>query len=90
MLSPSGVVFDTNGDFLACNQLCQNPLAQFGKDFCDYKTFNEVLMSEKVENFYKLVQAYPNEKCMKCTDWSECGGGCRINWLYQDLLKEGR
>lgn len=90
MLSASGVVFDTNGDFLACNQLCENPLAQFGKDFCDYKTFNEVLMSEKVENFYKLVQSYPNEKCMKCAEWSECGGGCRINWLYQDLLKERR
>jgi len=88
ILSASGLIFDTNGDLLVCNQICQNPLARYGSDFMSGGELFNLLNSTTIKNFYKFVASYPHKKCITCKDWSECGGGCRINWLYENMLNK--
>ncbi len=86
ILAGNGLIFNTNGDLLACNQICQDPLAQFDKDFNSAESLKSLLKSDNIVNFYKMIASYPHEKCSGCKDWKYCGGGCRVNWLYKNML----
>ena len=86
MVCASGLVFDTNGDLLACNQLCNYPLAVYGKDFKENYDLLKLISSKEITEFYQKMASYPNIKCKNCPEWAECGGGCRINWLYKNML----
>lgn len=86
MLKESGLVFDTNGDLLACSQLFNASLGRYKKDFYSNETLKKFLLSSQCKKFYERVTSYPHLKCQNCSDWIYCGGGCRINWFYKNLL----
>ncbi|MBU4217157.1 radical SAM protein [Patescibacteria group bacterium] len=84
MFRGSGIILDTRGRLLPCNQFCDNPLGEMGGDF---KTAEEFLLfrkKEDVRDFYAAVSSCPHEKCVNCSQWKFCGGGCRIHWLYRE------
>lgn len=41
-----------------------------------------ILESKKVRNFRDSSKRYPSEKCIECSMWHICGGGCFTRWFY--------
>lgn len=84
LLKGSGIIMDTDGRLLPCNQFCDNPLGEFGIDFKNAEEFLAFRERDEVRNFYKDVSSCPHEKCVNCPQWKFCGAGCRMHWLYWD------
>jgi radical SAM protein with 4Fe4S-binding SPASM domain len=81
-----GLIIDENGGILPCNHFCSNKLGTLdecptGDDYLKWRT------REDIAGFYSKVGDYPTKQCTTCQSWSECGGGCRINWLHFDKSK---
>lgn len=79
-----GIIFDTDGKLLACNQICENPLGEIGVDFNDAESYSEFRKREDIANFYECLNDYPDERCCDCQYWQYCGGGCVNRWLFSD------
>lgn len=80
----SGLIFDTFGNVIACNDLFDYPLGLYGQDFTDFDGLANVLSSPKTEECYDKITAYPLVSCMKCEQYNICTGGCPLMWLYYD------
>lgn len=85
LLSRSGVIFDTNLNFIPCNSMYEYPIGKFGVDFTDGNTFYTFFNSEKIKNIYDKLCSPPSVKCIDCSDYSKCGGGCVGQWLHYSL-----
>ena len=86
----NAITFDTTLNLLPCSMLLQNKIAKFGKDFNNYKQFNEMesdgksLYTKTLNNLDML----PSNKCVDCQKLDECFGGCPIIWKnysFKDL-----
>lgn len=89
LLTRSGLIFDPKGRILPCNALIDSYLGQYGVDFENKNDFFDFWNSERIRNIYSKLAAVPDEKCLNCKSWVECGGGCVSNWLnysYKDLM----
>jgi radical SAM protein with 4Fe4S-binding SPASM domain len=89
IFSKSGLIFDTKGNMLICNSLCEYPMGKLGIDFNTTEEMLSFRNSPGVNTLYSKLQSYPDIKCSKCKQWVLCGGGCRIHWLYKNMLKGG-
>ena len=76
----SGVVFDTDGKVILCNNMFDCPVGKFGVDFNDSKSFIALLNSDKVGNIYKHINSYPAKECIGCELYQHCRGGCPVMW----------
>ena len=82
-----GIIFDTDGSILLCNHLAGYGLGKFGIDFTDSKSLDKFWNSEYILDLYKKFTSVPDEKCISCDKYSECGGGCNIQWFTQHFSK---
>lgn len=76
-----GVIIDPQGRILPCNHFCDNPLGQLGIDCSTSEEYIAFRQRAEIADFYKKVSAYPDQRCVDCDSWLDCGGGCRIHWL---------
>lgn len=81
-----GLIIDEHGGILPCNHFCSHALGTIdecptGEDYIKWRG------REDIAGFYEKVGDYPTKQCTTCHSWSECGGGCRINWLHFDKSK---
>lgn len=83
LLLGNGIIFDPNGRVLACNHMYDHPIGEYGKDFRTLEEMNAWRDSPRIQKFYELASAPPGARCGNCSDWSSCGAGCRIFWLYK-------
>ena len=83
LLTGNGIIFDPQGQVLACNHLTDHPLGKYGHDF---STASELLAwrnSPDMKRFYEFASAPPVGQCKGCAEWCSCGAGCRIFWLHK-------
>lgn len=78
-----GIVFDQEGHVLPCNHFVTNALGKYGIDFRTSDEFLHWKSEGEPERFRQLTRMAPGEKCAKCEQWSKCGAGCRLYWLYR-------
>lgn len=80
----SGIIFDTDGKILMCNNLFSYPIGVYKKDFVDKKSITSLLNSSKIVSYYKKINSYPSAKCINCSKYQICGGGCPLIWSVYD------
>ena len=85
LLQKNGLIFNTNGDLLVCNALYNYPIARYGVDFHDANDFKQTLESKSINSIYNKLCALPSNKCIDCSLWQQCGGGCVSNWCHYSL-----
>jgi len=76
----SGIIFDSDGKLLMCNGLFDYPIGTYKKDFSDSETLVTFLNSEKVFDYYDKINSYPSAKCIGCSMFKICSGGCPLRW----------
>lgn len=76
-----GLIFNTNGDLIPCNCLCDFPLGRIDKDFHNLETFKKFWERDEVNDFYNKIISYPLLNCKQCNDYDLCGGGCPLQWF---------
>lgn len=82
-----GFIIDPVGNIIPCNHFCDHILGTIGLDFetgADYLNF---VTKKAIKEFYEYTTNYPHEKCVECTWWEKCGGGCFIRWLSSNANK---
>lgn len=77
----SGVIFDTDGSILLCNHLVGYSIGKLGEDYWDKNSFESFWNSEYLESLHKKLTTMPSEKCIECSEYIKCGGGCCIQWF---------
>lgn len=77
-----GLIFDEQGQVMPCNLFTSHPMGQYGKDFTSSEDFARYWKSPEIKAFRADVASFPHPKCINCTEWSMCGGGCVIKWLH--------
>lgn len=82
MIGRRGLIFDPLGKLLPCNHLCDLFLGEMGRDFSNADEFWKIKNSPLSQNFYKMVSAYPDERCAECPYWQMCESGCKLFWLH--------
>lgn len=80
----AGVVFDVDGQLMLCNSLFDFPLGKYGVDFTDKESLVALMNSQKTVDMYNSLTAYPSEKCITCSLWNVCAGGCPLYWTLFD------
>lgn len=89
VLQKSGLVIDTDMSIIPCNAMYDFKIGQFGQDFCDADSFQRYWTSEPIEDFFCKLRAAPDETCVACDTYANCGGGCVSNWFnysFKDLM----
>ncbi len=81
----NGLIFDTDGSLLLCNNLPGFKFGEYNIDFCDGKTLREYFDSDYAVNMHKKFTTMPSSKCIDCDKSSLCGGGCCIQWFSNDF-----
>lgn len=82
----NGLIFDTKGKVLVCNNLPYYPIAIYSKDFKDKDSFEKFWKSNEIIKLYDKIYEYPDIKCQTCKKYSKCAGGCAIKWFsYKGL-----
>lgn len=74
-----GMVFDTDFKIQPCNHFVNFPFN------IEEITPNKILSywnSDIPKAFRKRVSTYPSKKCVTCSYWEKCGGGCVLRWLH--------
>lgn len=76
-----GIVFDTDFSVIPCNHFVNMTYSDsVNKKIVD--TFiDDLWNSESVMNFKKQISNYPGKKCINCSMWDKCGGGCFTRWF---------
>ncbi len=80
----SGLVFDSKGNVLFCNNMLETCVAAYGVDFVDTASLMSHLNCDKVCGEYAEVLRYPADCCTVCSKKDQCRGGCNINWAILD------
>lgn len=80
----AGIVFDTCGSVVLCNSMFDCPVGQYGIDFKNGKSLLALLKGKKVDSIYRHVNSYPSKKCIGCSYFNRCRGGCPIMWTVRD------
>lgn len=79
----SGVIFDRWGKVIPCNILYEYPIGQYGVDFTDVESFQNMWERPQLTAFYNKMLSYPATACVKCDEFVKCGGGCPLNWFVR-------
>ena len=91
----SGLVFDYDGDVLFCNNMLDNRIAEYDKDYRNASELLAHLNAAQMRQDYQEILRYPSESCSECTKRSICRGGCPLNWAVlpyekcQPIREEG-
>ena len=80
----AGISFDPDGNLLMCNLLFDYPIGAYGKDFSDRDSLVAYLNSDKVLGYYDRINAYPSTKCIGCSKFNTCSGGCPLRWAVYE------
>lgn len=91
VVSRSGLVFTHDGGVLLCNCLHGFELGKLGADFHDTKTFNQFWQRKEVISANERLVCYPHRRCMDCSKYDECCGGCPLQWFVfnpETILQE--
>jgi radical SAM protein with 4Fe4S-binding SPASM domain len=82
----SGIVFKPDGAITVCNHFNDFEAASGSEvlKVIDNDEIDKFCNSDDLNNIRSEVVCYHHEACEKCNRWSECGGGCPINWIYFD------
>ena len=78
----TGIVFDTNFKILPCNHFVDLPYKEQSMKGCTQANLEEYFESDEVLEFRKKSRCFPSEKCIQCSLWKMCGGGCFTRWFY--------
>lgn len=77
----TGIIFDSNFNVLPCNHFVNKPLNDTPIEKGEILNFwNSKIPTE----FRKAIKTYPDNKCVNCSKWSQCGGGCFLRWIASD------
>lgn len=82
----SGIVFKPDGAVTVCNHFNDFEVED-GAEILRIINNGEVDIfwnSDKLKTIRSEVICYHHEACEKCVKWSECSGGCPVNWIYFD------
>lgn len=79
-----GGLFDTDGSLLMCNSLSDFAIGKYGVDFDSSDSFLKFIGSDKINGFYERLLCYPSVKCMDCSMYENCVGGCPLLWTVLD------
>ena len=81
LLRRTGLILDTDMSVIPCNAMFNYKLGKYGTSFMDRSSFEQFWSSKELTEFYNKLRAAPDEECLKCGSWSNCGGGCISNWF---------
>jgi len=76
-----GVILDTDGRTMVCNALFDYPIGKYGVDFKDGASYLAFRQSETINSYYDKIISLPTKKCLDCSMYRECGGGCPLLWF---------
>ena len=90
LIAGNGVIIDPKGKILPCNHFCNHSIGEITPGFSsgDYRAFRA---REDVLRFYRAMSGCPDKACKHCSQWTSCGGGCRVHWFAlgaKQLLSE--
>mgnify|MGYP002280847233 CR=1 FL=1 len=89
VMRKGGLIFDTQGKVLVCNNLPNYPIGLYGESFIDKKSFYGFWESNEVNFLYAKFYEYPSTKCVSCAKYFRCAGGCALKWFaYNGLPKK--
>lgn len=81
VMQRDGVIFTPDGNVLMCNCLHHIPIGKLGVDFTNKETFHEFWNNPQVIVYNKQLLRYPSVKCIGCSNYNECCGGCPLQWF---------
>ena len=81
----NGLIFDTDGSLLLCNNLPGFKVGEFGTDYKDADSLRKFWDSDYAINLYKKFTTMPSIECKECEKSSLCGGGCCVQWFSNDF-----
>lgn len=81
----NGLIFDTDGSLLLCNNLPEFAFGKYKIDFNDGKSLCKYWDSDYAVSLYKKFTTMPSIDCMNCDKSSLCGGGCCVQWFSNDF-----
>ncbi len=93
VIARSGLIFTHEGGVLLCNCLHGFELGKLGVDFHDTATFNEFWARKEVVEANERLVCYPHQRCISCTEYDQCCGGCPLQWFVfnpEVVLQENR
>lgn len=81
----SGVIFDIDGSILLCNHLVGFSVGEYKKDYDDGESFNNFWNSKYMTELHRKFTTVPSSECLCCDIRTDCGGGCCIQWFFNDF-----
>ncbi len=76
-----GAIFlNSELELVLCHSCYDIIIGRFEKDFNDYTEMCNYHFSPNVRSIYNRFRGCPQQKCVKCSKWYSCGGGCILNW----------
>lgn len=76
----NGITIDSLLNLLPCSMFIDDKIGKFGKDFINYKEFENYVKQTKYKEPLEKLSKMPSEKCMKCEYLEKCYGGCPVFW----------
>jgi len=80
LLRKSGLIFDSKGNLIPCNAMPNIKLGTLHKDFRNAKGLMNYVKNPEFISVYNTLCSVPDEKCLECIDYVNCGGGCVCHW----------
>lgn len=90
LLKRTGLIFDSKGNLIPCNAMPSIKIGSLYKNFKNASELKKYAETQNVLRIYNMLCSVPDEKCLNCSDYINCGGGCVCNWTnytYKDLIK---
>lgn len=82
MVGGNGIIIDPHGRIIPCNHICDLSLGEVGNNLETAEDYERYREKEEIKHFYQVVGSCPDERCVDCPYWKDCGAGCRLYWLH--------
>ena len=80
LLRKSGLIFDSKGNLIPCNAMPNIKLGKLHENFNNAKELIDYTQKPEIISVYNKLCSVPDEKCLNCPDYTNCGGGCVCHW----------
>lgn len=85
LLKKSGLIFDQEGYLIPCNAMYKIKLGKLGNDFNTADELIRYVNKDSIQCVYKKLCSVPDKKCLYCSEYKNCGGGCVCQWTNYDF-----
>lgn len=80
LLHKNGLIFDPHGNLIPCNAMPSIKMGCLNVDFSTSEELMRYVRKKEIVSVYNQLCSVPDEKCIDCNMYPDCGGGCVCQW----------